>query len=562
MNARLPWLLRSCLLGTIACAGLAFDRVAAQTPLKYGGEVGQDFGYNIQITVEAPDRKLTYKGLARYKVKAVKHGNLELYFEGGLNESTAYKAQAGARGPGRLGPRMIGPPPFRHPFGNQTLAGVGHSMNWITLSPLGHVVTMKGNSQLPWALGNVSLLVFEDLPDAPQNAWRVDVGVTIGEKKEEGRGHLPHIPFSQPDPEKRSAGTDVSSFKIAREEGDLVTIEKTYQLQSPNTDPPFEMTGGGTWVFNRKTARTESLEYTYKLVTKRPNATVTYPITVQAKPVAAEDLAKIDEAKRKALEDLQRKEAEKKSKAEAPIAGAEREQLLATLRGSSPAELEGALAAVSGKAPRDDQEVAAAIEPLLKHADVAVREKAQAALARVSPTYKHKADLNKVYRGDWMLDKANLGEPVKDSTPLPSGLIVAMKDHMTWYAVKVLRVVDDNQVEVQYQGRGSRREKCPRANLRLAPPEVDQADVDASAPAPARPAAARTARSDFRTWKDTSGQFSVEAKYLGLDAGRVRLVGKDGRERKIPLEKLSAEDQQVVKELQQAPVAKDPFEVQ
>ena len=350
MNSRFHrWLFRSCLLALVAGAGLDTTPAAAQSPLRYGGVVGQDFGYSIQITVDAPDRKLTYKGLARYKVKAVNGGNLDLYFEGGLNESTAYKAQSGSRGPGRFGPRVIGPPPFRHPFGNQTLAGIGQSMNWFTLSPLGNVVTMKGNSQLPWALGNVSLLVFEDLPDPPQNAWRVDAGVTIGEK-EEGRTRLPPIPFLQPDPEKRSAGTDVTSFKIVREEGDLVTIEKTRELQSPNTDPPFEITGGGTWVFNRKTSRPESADYSYKFVDKKPNATVTYPITVQAKPVSAEELAKIDEAKRKAMEDLQRREAEKKSKAEAPIAGEERTQLLAALKSQNAGELEKTLAAVAGKA--------------------------------------------------------------------------------------------------------------------------------------------------------------------------------------------------------------------
>ena len=153
MNSRLcRWLLRGCLLGCAAYAGLAAKPVAAQAPLRYGGEAGQDFGYNIQITVDAPDRKLTYKGLARYKIKAVKDGNLELYFEGGLNEFTALKAQAGASGPGRPGPRRIGPPPIHHPFANQKPAGLGQGMNWITLNPVGKVVTMKGNSQLPCCL--------------------------------------------------------------------------------------------------------------------------------------------------------------------------------------------------------------------------------------------------------------------------------------------------------------------------------------------------------------------------------------------------------------------------
>ena len=180
----------------------------------------------------------------------------------------------------------------------------------------------------------------------------------------------------------------------------------------------------------------------------------------------------------------------------------------------------------------------------------------------MSATYKRRSDLNKVYRGDWMLDKANLGEPVKESTPLPSGLIVAMREHVTWYAVKVLRVLDNGQVEVQRQGRVSWRSKVERANLCLAPPEVDQTDLDPAALAATKPAATPAAASEFRTWRDVSGQFSLEAKFAGIDADRVKLVGKDGRERKIPLDKLSPEDQKVVKELQQKPAAKDPFEIQ
>jgi hypothetical protein len=91
---------------------------------------------------------------------------------------------------------------------------------------------------------------------------------------------------------------------------------------------------------------------------------------------------------------------------------------------------------------------------------------------------------------------------------------------------------------------------------------VDQTDVDPSAVVAAQPAAAPASGSEFRTWKDATGQFSVEAKYAGLDAGRVVLVGKDGRERKVPLDRLSPEDQKVAKELQQTPAAKDPFAVQ
>ena len=54
MNSRFHrWLFRSCLLALAAGAGLETTPAAAQSPLRYGGVVGQDFGYSIQITVDA-----------------------------------------------------------------------------------------------------------------------------------------------------------------------------------------------------------------------------------------------------------------------------------------------------------------------------------------------------------------------------------------------------------------------------------------------------------------------------------------------------------------------------
>lgn len=51
---------------------------------------------------------------------------------------------------------------------------------------------------------------------------------------------------------------------------------------------------------------------------------------------------------------------------------------------------------------------------------------------------------------------------------------------------------------------------------------------------------------EFRTWRDASGSFSVEAKFLGMEADAVRLQKKNGDVIKVPVAKLSQADKDYV----------------
>ena len=75
-----------------------------------------------------------------------------------------------------------------------------------------------------------------------------------------------------------------------------------------------------------------------------------------------------------------------------------------------------------------------------------------------------------------------------------------------------------------------------------------------------RPAAA-SAASRLRTWTDATGKFKVEAEFLGLTDGQVKLRRKDGREVALPLARLSPADQQAAQKLaQEMDTASDPFD--
>ena len=64
--------------------------------------------------------------------------------------------------------------------------------------------------------------------------------------------------------------------------------------------------------------------------------------------------------------------------------------------------------------------------------------------------------------------------------------------------------------------------------------------------APAASAAADTGVSPVRTWSDATGKFRVEARFVGLDAGKVILQKADGNRIAVPLERLSPADRQFV----------------
>ena len=59
-----------------------------------------------------------------------------------------------------------------------------------------------------------------------------------------------------------------------------------------------------------------------------------------------------------------------------------------------------------------------------------------------------------------------------------------------------------------------------------------------------------TSPDENRTWKDSTGKFSVEAKLLSIQDGQVVLKTTAGKEIKIPLERLSQEDRLFAEEYQ------------
>jgi hypothetical protein len=562
-------------VAAIACP-LAGDVALAQSPglLRYHGQVGQTHAYDVNIKADSDEETETFQGTISFVFQSVTEEQLKVTYQGGLARHTQPKStgRGGGFGPSFGPPRgMMGPPrglggPFG-PFATDPFTGTRHTTNQLVLTPRGRTLSMEGDSQLPYLLGNASLLIFEPLPEKAESSWKVDSGVSITEGEGRRPGPSFFSPFDRNEPERTTAGNEGATYAVERVQGALVSIKKTYRLKSPavdKDDQDSELTGSGTWTFNRELGMPESLDFQQQMLIRQGNTTVTIPISIKYRRLSAEELNKMQADAQQRMAELQQKAAESKQKAEAPLDPATKQQLVASLSSGNLARILQGLRDLEQKSPKDtDAEIVAAIQPLLQHANRGVQDAAEKALAKWSPEYREKAEIDRAYRGPGFVSDSR--RPVGESTPLFPGQIVAGHDTGAWYAAEILDVLPNGDVQLQFRGWGNRTKTLPRSKLQLAPPGVDQPNLTPEQLAALEGKSPVSAPGDssgrgMRTWSDDSGSFTIEAQFLGCDADKVRLRRKDGREISVPLDRLSAADRQMIEKLRKQPRATNPFE--
>ena len=387
-------------LGTVMLmvSDLAAAEPASQ-PLRYGGKNGQTVAYEVEVNADHDDYVDVMKGVITYTIRQSGDDQLKLEYHGGLHRTKKTK-------PGRA-PQVPFGPRFRRPFGpgslprgprslfgNATFTGLGSQTNDITLTPTGAVQTITGSSQLPYLLGNLSVLVFEPLPDDYRKSWSVGQGITISEKNERqfGPPSFAHSPFSRQDQERQTAGLDKISFTIESDDGRLVTTSRSYQLTSPKTDgKSFKISASGKWCFNRALAVSETLDVKQTLTVQDGNTTVTIPMTIKYRRLSEAELEQHRQEQQKRMEEAKKRLAEMQKKRQARDktgtdssrhrrAGQARkpEDILADLQSKNTARVIGALHRLHRNPPeKPDSRVNAAVEVLLHHENRMVRQWAE-----------------------------------------------------------------------------------------------------------------------------------------------------------------------------------------
>jgi hypothetical protein len=465
----------------------ASPAVTCAEPPRYRWQPNAQFVYQVRITADTPLETEIMSGHIVYDVVSAGEP-LRVKYKGGLTKTTKTKPGA-ATGP-RGGPLARDPfgPAGGNPFARRVnpFQGLEQTTNEISLKPSGEILAVTGSSQLPYLLGNLSLLPFEPLPDADQKSWNVEGGILITEKGEQrGRGNFfdPFAARGGNTQDKQSAGGQSTSFTFVSETDGLAVFERSYRLNSPADGKSLTIDGSGRWTFNRQLGMSESLDFKQTLRIKLNNVKIAVPVEIKYERVPAEAWAKL-ESDRLAREDALRRMAEQqtaeaKAAAEAPIVGDERTRVLAALRSTDPASLAETLNNLSKKSPRDDAELAQAIQPLLKHSDTKVQASGRAALAAFSSAYKRVYDLNRAYARSYEVKQVGLW--ITHDTPLPAGLIVAANSfnysETQYFPATVVEPLANGLVKVKYQDRGSFTEERLREDMFLPPPEVEQPNL-------------------------------------------------------------------------------------
>ncbi|WP_417746421.1 SHD1 domain-containing protein [Rosistilla oblonga] len=546
------------LLGCAAIAAASVPGRLLAEPLRYAPESGSRFAYRFEIGVDGDDETITYKGVTKYTVNAVKEDRVRLTYHGGLSESKKVKGRQGRGG------RRFGPPSIPRPFSRPTFAGKVTTTNQITLSPQGEVLAMNGDSQLPYLLGNVSLMPFETLPEEETQAWTIDSGVSITKNEQNGRmgGRFgPLDPFGRGDngPKDVRAAGEVTKYSITGEQDGRVQISKSYQLTMPANDKnqTYEMTGSGSWTFDRTAALPDAIDIQYKLVVNDGNTTVTVPIHVKYDRISGEELDRMEAEAKRIAEERAMAAKQAKEEAERPLSEEELAAAIADLQSGDDEKIQAQLEALAKKSVADPSpKVAAAIEAHIEHEDKKLRSAAHNALMRWAPDYKVVQDLKKAYGGFGTVKSTD--REVDALTPLYVGQIVQFQEHGSfWFPGEIVSLNADKSVVVRRRAGSSRKVTVKRRNVQLAPEQLPQPNKPASVSA--APMAAE-GTSPVRTWSDATGRFKIEANLLRVENGGAVLKRTDGREVTVPVTKLSAADQTYLKAWEAALNADNPFE--
>lgn len=442
---------------------------SAASQFRYGAKNGDEFGYQIKIEAKGKDFTETYEGPILYTVVSADTDQFEVEFSGELKATgSAREEETPSLSPIRSEPPIVS--------GTMT----------ITFGRRGDVIQSYRLAGLPYVLGDLETLVFEEFPEQDQASWQAEQKVSvvlesISPLRPSGLGIGP-----------KQAAVERTQYTRGATESDTIRFTKNYSLE-PVADVfsdgiGLNLTGSGEFVFDTGRRLIQSLSMSYRFTTE-PATTLTggrvegqnVAITVSCRlltpdevpaQVAAREVARQKRQEMKAFFVEQDKHPELRG-----LRGMER--LIAKLGLSDATAASEALAELA-KTPAEKRspEAAKAVAEHLSSSDVTIQRSAAQALVH------------------W--GTRDVEEAVVEATKSGDSLVA--------------KYAEDALAEIQSQ-----------------PPLVG------------------SPQSLRRTWRDATGDFQIEARFLGLEDDTVRLEREDGQAIEVPLEKLSEADRLFVR---------------
>ena len=482
----------------ICASGTAFGADA----LSYRLKPGQVAAYRFKITVDSSSEIETMTGVIQFTGKQAAEDTFTILQTGGLKKTTKAKGSRRPGPPGRGGfGRPGGPPIPRGPFARQTFSGFSsNNKTTITMTRQGKVTSMRGDSQLPYLLGNLALMPFEALPaNSNQKQWDTGSGVTITTESE-SNGFRPRLPFEQPEEkEVKGGGGEKSEYEVISDKDGVVSIRKTYSLSSPKAakgETGFKVTGTGTWVFDSKLGLSESMDQKLSVVISEDNSEVTFPISMQWNRLSDQDYAKHKEdvAKKQAelKERLAKQNANRKPAAPKAINKYRKQGIMRQLQNRNSHAISGQLFSLNTIGPKptvkEDMDMLTVIGKLQAHKD-----------SRVSSSAKN-------LWGKW---KDTFFELATDEQKAEVAEATGEEIAKTADAVELTMSETDNPFEdvVEDDGTGE------------------------------------------RTWTDSTGKYKIVGTFVEVKGTLVVIKKADGKLSQLPRTRLSKDDQKIVDKL-------------
>jgi hypothetical protein len=245
--------------------------------LRYGWKQGQKYLYSVRIEAKLESGAVVLTSLNNYG--CVKADGKEFWLRQ-RNNLIAHKEDAD----GKSTPKIL-----------QSGLTAAARTNEIRIDPFGQVLKSSGESQLPFVLGNISMLAIVPLSPEGKDSWEVKSDCVIRESAP-AKPVNPKIKKKTPPPQATTVdypAQEISTFTLGKKNGDIVVINKKYILktrQEENGKAHLEFQGEGSINFDAKLGVPRSMEF--KGVLKGSSRSSEVPITVSYKLLEGEELEK------------------------------------------------------------------------------------------------------------------------------------------------------------------------------------------------------------------------------------------------------------------------------
>ncbi len=349
--------------GAALAAAISLSAVQGAEPveLRYQWESGARYGFDVEVTADHGEAIETLQGTPILQVQSAEDGQARLQLLNKQLGSTIKAKNPRTRVRAPVIPRI------------PTDLGRGFNGHELTLDDRGRVVNQRGESQLPFVLGNLAQLLIEPFPAEAAATWTNTESTTIRITSE----WPPRSPFRRDVEQERLNAEESTTFTITDVTDDTVVITKEYRLATVETvkdQPRMELTGSGEITFDRRRRLPSAMDYEANFIVREDNQEVKHPLTVRFRLLSDEELAAHEE--QVALAAAERK---------APPTGEQRASLLEDLTSGDVARGRKALIDMQPKEPSADQEdveLAAALAKWLSHEDQSLRHLAGQSLEK------------------------------------------------------------------------------------------------------------------------------------------------------------------------------------